>query len=248
MAVSFAQHPGMIRLLPTCFLVSSLLLVATGCNQVASTPSPSPTPIAGSPTPATPSPTPTATPTATPITQPPVPQRPLISAQGIGNAQLGMTLGELKQKVEAGTEFTVKSPFIVDFDAIAVSRAGKVDYYILYLAGTTFNDTDVIQGLYTENPDFQTAEGVGPGTLIREAVSVYGKATLSYNLQNEGREYVRFQRQPEPNISFATGNGNSNPAGIYASPTQEFNETQQFREDAKIQSVLVVCLSENCAR
>jgi hypothetical protein len=173
----------------------------------------------------------------------------LISTRGIGAAQLGMTLGELKNTLGPNAEFTVESPFITDFDAIAVRRNGEdaVAYYVLYLAGETLTDEDVIQGLLTDHPNFETAEGVGPGTAIVEAEEAYGAASLSYNVLNESREYARFERQPANNISFSTGNGNQNPAGIYAEPLGEYNETDNFREDATIQSVLVICLSEVCA-
>jgi hypothetical protein len=170
----------------------------------------------------------------------------LIAAGGIGDAQLGMTLGALKQQLGSEAEFTVQSPFIVDFDAIAVRQAGEIQYYILYLAGQTLTDKDVIQGLYTDNSKFHTAEGVGPGTAIAKAEQAYGQATLSYNTQNESREYVRFERQPAPNISFGTGNGSATTAGIYASPQSEYNETQSYRDGATIKSVLVVCLTEGC--
>jgi hypothetical protein len=158
-----------------------------------------------------------------------------------------MTLAELKQALGSDVEFTAKSPFMVDFDAIAVRKNGEIQYYILYLAGQSFSDTEVIQGLLTDNPTFQTAEGVGPGTTLSVAEQAYGKATVSYNTQNESREYARFERQPAANISFATGNGSTKPAGIYPSPTREYNETQEFQADATIQSVLVVCLTDACA-
>ncbi|MBI4782100.1 MAG: hypothetical protein HY785_12380 [Oscillatoriophycideae cyanobacterium NC_groundwater_1537_Pr4_S-0.65um_50_18] len=158
-----------------------------------------------------------------------------------------MTLAELKQTLGQDAEFLVKAPFIVDFDAIAVRKGGEIQYYILYLAGQSFSDQDVIQGVLTDNPKFLTAEGVGAGTTLESAVQAYGQATLSYNTQNESREYARFDRQPAANISFNTGNGNATPAGIYASPLSEYNETQEFQPEATIRSVLVVCLTDACA-
>ncbi len=158
-----------------------------------------------------------------------------------------MTLAELKQRLGRDTEFLVKAPFIVDFDAIAVRKGGETQYYILYLAGQSFADGDVIQGVFTDNPRFRTAEGVGAGTTLQDAVKAYGKATLAYNTGNESREYARFERQPATNLSFATGNGNVNPAGVYASPVSEYNESQNYRAEATIQSVLVVCLTDACA-
>lgn len=171
-----------------------------------------------------------------------------ISEEGLGVARLGMTLGELKQQMGEGVEFETQAPFIVDFDAIAVRRSGELLFHILYLAGQPFTDDDVIQGLMTDNAIFQTAEGVGPGTLISEAETQYGKATLAYNTDNEGREYVRFAQQPATNISFATGNSNTETAGVYDASATSYNETQTYREGAKIQSVLIVCLSESCAK
>jgi hypothetical protein len=230
------------------FIFASLMLLSVGCNgsqpaSVADSPPPtaSISPAPTSPTPkAQPSPTPTAVATEA--------ENRLISPNGIGAAQLGMTLGELKQTLGNGVEFAVKSPFIVDFDAIAVSKAGEVQFYILYLADQSFTDQDVIQGILTDNPKFRTAENVGPGTSIAEAEQAYGEVTLSYNTQNESREYARFANQPAGNLSFSTGNGNTSPSGIYASPTSDYNETQQFKPDATIQSILVVCLTEDCVQ
>lgn len=169
-----------------------------------------------------------------------------ISENGIGVAQLGMTIGELKQALGETAEFEVKSPFIVDFDAIAVRQDGEVQFYILYLAGEPATDEDPIQGLWTDNPKYKTAEGVGPGTLISAAEEAYGDATLSFNYDNEGREYVRFADLATPNLSFGTGNASLSTAGIYENSGGGFNETQDYNADATIQSVLVVCLAEGC--
>ncbi|MBF2073121.1 MAG: hypothetical protein IGS50_05065 [Synechococcales cyanobacterium C42_A2020_086] len=227
-------------------IVASALLLLTGCNGASEAPSviSSPSPTNSSPAP---SPAPVAEASPADSSPQPVAEEPIISATGIGAAQLGMTLAELKQVLGSDVEYVVESPFIVDFDAISVRREGEVQYYILYLAGQSFTDTDVIQGLLTSNPKFRTAANVGPGTTIAEAAERYGSATLSYNTQNESREYVRFANQPAANLSFSTGSGGDSLAGIYASPTAEYNETQQFHADAVIQSVLVVCLTEDCA-
>ncbi|MBF2078564.1 MAG: hypothetical protein IGR76_08595 [Synechococcales cyanobacterium T60_A2020_003] len=157
-----------------------------------------------------------------------------------------MTLGELKQSLGDTAQFEVKSPFIVDFDAIAVRQNGEIQFYILYLAGEPAGDDDPIQGLWTDNPAYTTAEGVGAGTLISTAEDAYGDATLSFSYDNEGREYVRFANHPAPNISFGTGNANTSTAGIYPEFSGGFNETQEYNPDATIQSVLLVCLADGC--
>lgn len=218
------------------------VLLLSACGKSAQAPV---SPSAASPTGSTPAPSVSAAPSASPT--PDLTSSTLISDKGIGPAQLGMKLSELKQLLGNKAEFTVQSPFIVDFDAIAVRQNGQVQYYILYLAGQSFTDNDVIQGLYTNNPRFKTAQAVGAGTLLQTAEEAYGKATLSYHTQNESREYARFANQPAANISFGTGNGNAEHAGVYPSPTGEYNETKQYRDGAKIQSVLVVCLKDGCA-
>jgi len=225
----------------------ALTLELAGCNNapnppILSTPLPTAT-VSSHPSPVTPSPDPDPSPS--PVAGPKV-NSTLISPQGIGAARLGMTFGDLKRSLGSDTELAVKSPFIVDFDAVAIRQGGDVQYYILYLSGQTLSDTDVIQGILTDNAKFRTAENVGPKTSLAEAEQVYGQATLSYNTQNESREYARFAKQP-PALSFSTGNGNAATAGIYSTPQSEYNETQQFRDDAVIQSVLVVCLTEDCA-
>ncbi len=230
--------------------VLSLLLLTLGlggCNGAAppaaqspssASPTASPDQVAASPSPA-PSPSPQVS---------PAPENLLISPQGIGAAQLGMTLAELRQQLGSDYSFTIKSPFIVDFDAIAVQKSGEVQYYILYLAGQSFGENDPIQGLLTENPKFRTAESIGPGSTIAAAAQAYGKATLAYNVDNEAREYVRFANQNQRNLSFGTGYGNADSAGIYSSPTAAYNETQQFKADAAIKTVWVICLSDACAQ
>lgn len=230
---------------PAHLALLSLLFLLGSCNRTApeaTAPSPPPS-VSPSALPA--SPTPTAQPTPSTAASEAVENR-LISPQGIGAAQLGMTLGVLKQQL-SGAEFTVKAPFIVDFDAIAVQQNGEVQFYILYLAGQSFTDNDVIQGLWTDNPNYQTPAGVGAGTPIATAEQAYGDVTLSYNTDNESREYARFANQPAGNLSFGTGNGSANPSGIYASPVGGYNETKEYRADAAIDSILVVCLTENCA-
>jgi hypothetical protein len=74
----------------------------------------------------------------------------------MGPAKLGMTLGALKKQLGANAEFKVTSPYIVDFDAIAVSQNGKVQYYILYPAAKPLTDSDKIEYLLTENPAYRT--------------------------------------------------------------------------------------------
>jgi hypothetical protein len=255
---------------PTRILfTASFLLILMGCKQTKNastqaTPSPltntstpqvvksSPTPtleVATSPTPTT-SPSvinsaPTAVAKAIPL-KPPTNKAQLISADGIGVARVGMTLGDLKQLLAGKAEFTVKSPFIVDFDAIAVSQGGKDQFYILYPTLLRLADTDLIEALVTDNPNYRTAEGVGPGTLIKDAKTAYGEANLAYSSQNESREYVKFTKLNTKAIAFRVKPPQGKPvAGIYSASKGDFKQTKDFQQAATINLVEVYC-RENC--
>ena len=178
-----------------------------------------------------------------------------ISSEGIGKAKLGMTLGELKQISDKDTEFTIESPFMVDLSAIAVSKSGVVQYYILYLAGTTSHpdkitptDTDPITILMTDNPSYQTKEGVKVGTSIKEAEAIYGDATLSYNTANESREYVTFGDRISRNIKFRPNPLESGFAGVYPATSEEYRETKEFHDTAAIAAIEVSCAPINCPK
>lgn len=257
------------------WLLTGLLIVLAGCNS-ASNPSSSETPVSSSnpvasePIEESPSAGPTSSqptevsPTTSPKSVQPVEASPTsgavpsaklsppasnayrISQEGIGSAKVGMTVGELKKSLAGKAQFQVKSPFIVDFDAIAVVQDGKEQYYILYPAGMPLADSDVIEALVTDNPNYRTAQGVGPGTAIAQAQTVYGQATLSHNTMNESREYVKFANQPSDDIAFRTKAPAGEPiVGIYPSSDSEFKETQNFEKTAAIGFVEVYC-RQNC--
>lgn len=163
-----------------------------------------------------------------------------ISANGIGNAKLGMTLGELKQTLGESFQFSESQPFMVDLDAIAVSKDGQVHYYILHWSSETFTDADKIEFLLTDNSQYRTPEGIGAGTSVSAAASVYGEAKLNYNTDNESREYVQFAQSPAPSLSFRSDGHPGKFAGVYTKALDgSYHETKQFRENATIDSIML---------
>jgi hypothetical protein len=160
-----------------------------------------------------------------------------ITSTGIGVAKLGMSLKELKKRMGSGFEFPVQTNFMVDSDAIAITKAGKVQFYIPYEVGSKFTDTSRIEYLITENPEYRTKQGVGPGTRIRLAAKVYGRALLSYNDQNESREYIDFKQQP-PGLTFRPAAVGSF-VGEYPKNSQGIHKTQKYDARATIGRVEV---------
>jgi hypothetical protein len=170
----------------------------------------------------------------------PIDANSLITAAGLGAAHVGVSYQQLRQALPANATYSVVAPFIVDFDAIAVSLNGEdTAFYILYPAGTTFVDSSIVESLMTGSPKYRTPEGIGPGVLVQKAVQFYGQATLSYNTDNESREFVRFAHQPAPNLFFRPDACSYPFAGIYPTTSEPFHETTAFHESASICQVMV---------
>ncbi|WP_287253068.1 hypothetical protein [Moorena sp. SIO4E2] len=227
------------------WLITSLLMVLMSCSP-SPTPSTKKTPVS-QPMPSPPNLEDTSKSGSSKSTtklSPPASDAFTISAKGIGPAKLGMTLGQLKQSLGDKAKFEVKSPFIVDFDAIAVIQSGQPQYYILYPMGTPMGNSTVMEALFTTNPNYRTTKGVGPGTPLKLAEQTYGDATLSFNYASESREYVNFANLSE-DIAFRMGvavnDTNNQFSGLYASPLKEYNQTQNYRDSATIKSLEVYC-------
>lgn len=169
-----------------------------------------------------------------------------ITADGIGAAKIGMSLKELKQKMGPGFEFPIKTSFIEGFDAIAVTKAGTVQYYIPYPAGTNFTDEERIQHLMTDNPNYRTAKGVGPGTAIGQAASVYGSATISLSKEDVSREFINFTKHPN-GLAFRPKPVKSQDfVGEYPESNEEFLKTQKYDTKAAIGQITVSCDEDKC--
>jgi hypothetical protein len=189
-----------------------------------------------------------ANPKPDPISKLKIPTDPAqqITPVGIGGAKIGMSLKELKEQMGEGFKFPIKASFIEGFDAIAVTKAGTVQYYIPYPTGTQFTDTDKIQHLMTDNPDYRTEQGVGPGTSIQQAATVYGGATLSLSKENESREFINFTQHPNGLAFRPKPVGKQSFAGDYPESNDEYLKTQKYDNRAAIGQITVSCAEDKC--
>jgi hypothetical protein len=125
-------------------------------------------------------------------------------------------------------------------DALAVLQAGAVQFRILHPAGRRLRDKDTLQTLVTENPTYQTAEGIGPGVALSRAEYVLGKVLLQYNEENESREDLSFAKQAQGRVSFTSGADGQALAGVYsASDTGPAFSTGRYHPHAQIRWVWV---------
>jgi hypothetical protein len=167
-----------------------------------------------------------------------------ITASGIGQAKVGMTLGELKQKLGKEFKFEVKSPFISDFDAVAVVKNRKVEYYIPYPSATKLTDGDRIQHLVTDNPNYRTEQGIGPGTRIAQASGVYGSPTFSFSRDSQSGEFVNFTQNPNGIAFRPKPPKNRDLAGVYPESNEDYLQTEKYDPRTSIGQIRVSCGDE----
>lgn len=162
-----------------------------------------------------------------------------ITPSGIGEARTGMTIGELRAALPPGTVLGPAAPFMVDVQGLPVVRGADTLYYVLVVTGEPLDESAPIPTVATRNPSFRTLEGVGPGTPVATTAEIYGPATLSYNTNDESREYATFAHGPA-GIRFrvAAGSEGTGLAGRYAT-RGEYNTTGDYDPTARIALVTV---------
>ncbi len=120
-----------------------------------------------------------------------------INWDSMGKVRLGMTLGEARDAL-ATASFARTS----DGEGLALAEVllGEDDGFLLFAdepdPGAPIDWSRRIVWIQTFSPRFRTAEGIGPGSLVTDVVTVYGpirEITLS---EIESREFIQFERQP----------------------------------------------------
>lgn len=169
-----------------------------------------------------------------PAIVPTVPDVQIVTGEALGLAELCLTGNQLRERFPnlVFEPYQGQGPLVDTEGVTARDRAGELEFYALAVTG----EGPKLDVLVTNNPSYKTREGVGPGTAIAEATLHYGAARLSYNINNESREFVAFQYGPK-DILFRTGSGAE--AGIYES-SGEYNETDRYQEGATIREVWIL--------
>ena len=166
-----------------------------------------------------------------------------------------MTLGQLKKIVDRNTEFNLVSTFANEQNAIAVSKQGLIQDYILFDADSNeakLNPTDniLITSLVTNNYNYQTEQGVKIGMPIKEAENILGNAILSHNINGTG-EYIAFKNYDLDTIQFWASSSKSisnglSVSGIYTQYPSVAYTTDKYNEDAAIAAIKVSCQKNAC--
>jgi hypothetical protein len=164
----------------------------------------------------------------------------LIRPDGIGRVRAGMTFGELRALLGSDLELGAPEPYLVDLDGMPVFAGTDTLYHVLVEGGSVPSDDEPLTMVATQNRAVRTAEGVGPGTTLAEAARVYGEPTLSYNVNDESREYASFPGYDRSTVRFRVFAASEDTSLVGRYTTQgEHNETAVFDPAGYIAIVIV---------
>ena len=125
----------------------------------------------------------------------------LISPEGIGPARLGTTWGRFKRALGPDTE-TIEGRFGLGYRGISIVQDNEEQFVVLFPEWKKKpEDTDPVSILLTYNRKYQTKEGVGPGTAISVAQTIYQKPQLTLDTKTN-QESVLFKAVPWDKIRF----------------------------------------------
>jgi hypothetical protein len=158
----------------------------------------------------------------------------LIKPNTVGPVHAGMSIRQARQALP-GTAFKLSE----DKDQLAifvVTRAGKplLDLYPNQEQRAT--ESSKVELIRVYDPSCSTAEGVHPGTSLRDLEKYFGKLSRVAMYEGEPRERAEFSRTP------SWLEIQSSDAGIY--PTGK-RCTDRFKDSATIQSLWVSHPIEN---
>ncbi len=174
-----------------------------------------------------------------------LPTGPYISADGIGSAMRGSTVGDVRAAIPSEWRLgDVDERFMVDLSAIPVIAVEDTLYHLLFFAGANIDDATPLEWVATTHGRARTREGIGPESTLAEVEAIHGAVTLSYSVNDESREYVSFVGRPE-NVLFRVVPGSTvgHFAGVYTT-TGEYNTTSDYDPTAHISMVLIDVLRE----
>ncbi|MBE9031559.1 DUF1176 domain-containing protein [filamentous cyanobacterium LEGE 11480] len=175
----------------------------------------------------------------------------LITKNSVGKAKIGMTFGALKQALGKEASFEPTALGVDLGRGLTVKQYGEVQFDVRFADDrpiaqqnpdtVKITDQSIIDLIFVRNPNYRTQAGVGPGTLIKDAIAQYGTASFAYNYENEGREYVQFERGQD--LVMRTNQGTLTTfAGIYPESTRKrsYQKTNRYHDHAAIGMISIM--------
>lgn len=123
----------------------------------------------------------------------------MITETGIAGIENPATLGDFVEAFPADTALAFQPVYMVDFGALCALSGGEDAICAIFesydVDAYDGNIEVMAMGVYADQ--CRTAEGVGPGTSIADAINAYGDPRFGFSYENEAREYVSFAEAPD---------------------------------------------------
>lgn len=130
----------------------------------------------------------------------------VITETGIAGIENPATLGDFVEAFPADAALAFEPAYMVDFGALCALSGGEDAICAIFesydVDAYDGNIEVMAMGVYADQ--CRTAEGVGPGTSIADAVEAYGEPRFGFSYENEAREYVSFAEASDA-YSFRAG-------------------------------------------
>ena len=191
---------------------------------------------AGAPPGATSETAPAADASVTEAMAPDIDPRYLIGPRGVGPVQVGRTLAKVRAELPGAAVRT--EMFSGEFgEGEAVILEGEtIAHVVAYPPLDDPGAEPVIENVFVSGARARTADGIGPGSLLSDAVEAWGPVDLLIS-EIELGEYAAFQAAPFPmSVKIGAQDEDVWRGGIYAEgeDPRAGAETSQFRDDAEI--------------
>lgn len=163
-----------------------------------------------------------------------------VAADAALGVSLGMTLAQARA-AQPDLKWYFEPTFIVDFSALCAERDRRELFCALVPETDQETPTDRIAAIAVTGPTLATDKGVHAGMLVKAAEEAYGPARLSYNLENEGREYLSLRNAPEGMAFVADSATRGHHVGLYPPPSDDAaaQETDRYAPDAVIRVIWI---------
>ncbi len=122
----------------------------------------------------------------------------LITESSIAGIGSPLTLGDFAGAFPVGSKLVFEPSYMVDLGSFCLiqNNQERVCTFFFEAEVDGWDPEEEATGLFTSDPACRTELGIGPGSLVSDAVEAYGAADFAFSYDNEGREYVGFERMP----------------------------------------------------
>ncbi len=173
---------------------------------------------------------------------PKVPASLLITTKSIGPARLGRSVAALK-KAFPGSVVTVPSDGPAEFYTLKKNGHDLI-YFVTRESATgdsgVIRYDDTVSAMWTSDPHFKTAKGIGPGSWLHNAVAVYGQPKIALSTAEESGIFPSYSSKLwfEPTGTRDSSSG-VRVGGIYTAQQLENQDgtTTRFKKGTRIRVI-----------